>query len=114
MKSLDSLGQRGERAAINYLSKQGWRIVDHNFRLGSKEIDLIASKNKVIALFEIKTRSELTSNYPIGSKQQKTLKQAHLEYCELNCLNPSAVAYHLLLINYYNGRADLEYYPNFL
>ncbi len=114
MKSFDYLGRHGEQAATNYLSKQGWKIIDHNFRLGNKEIDLIASKNNLLTLFEIKTRSEPETNYPISPKQCKILKQAHLEYCELNNLNPAAVAYHLILINYYNGRADLEYYPNFL
>lgn len=114
MKSRNDLGRRGEQAAANYLSNQGWKIIGHNLHLGKKEIDLIAIKNGRITLFEIKTRSSLDTNHPISTRQRATLRQAHQEYCELKNLNPDNVDYNLIIINYFKGQANLEYFSNFL
>jgi len=109
-----TLGQRGEAAAAAFLIKRGWQIIAKNYRINHFEIDLIASNNGAIALFEIKTRAESATSFPINPKQQKTLGLAHYKFCEINKLNPEQVSYNLLLINYFNHRASLEYYPNFL
>jgi len=114
MKARTNLGHRGEQAAVNFLLAHGWIIINRNVRLGKKEIDIIASKNKHIALFEIKTRIEAETNNPISNVQRDTLRLAHLEYCDQNNINPETVAYNLIIINYFKGQANLEYYSDFL
>lgn len=109
-----TLGQRGEAAAAAFLIKRGWQIVGKNYRINHFEIDLIASRNGTIALFEIKTRAEPATSFPISPKQQRILGLAHYKFCEIKKLNPEQVAYNLILINYFKHRASLEYYPNFL
>lgn len=55
-----SLGMRGEKAAVSYLKKIGYKILATNFcnttgrRLG--EIDIIAKDGKELVFIEIKTR----------------------------------------------------------
>jgi putative endonuclease len=64
-----STGKRGEKAAINYLKKQDYKILASNFfnasgrRLG--EIDIVAKDGHEIVFVEVKTRSTASSNSPL-------------------------------------------------
>lgn len=51
-----SLGKNGEDLAVNYLSAQGYKILERNFRAGHQEIDIIASHADIIHFIEVKTR----------------------------------------------------------
>lgn len=109
-----TIGRRGETAAANYLQTRGWQIKARNYKVGHHEIDLIAKKNGQIYLFEIKTRSQANTDELISDQQKRSLRQAHLEFCEQNKLPPASVAYGLIAIFYQGKQAALIYYPNFL
>jgi len=49
-------GLAGEREAAEYLRSRGWVILDHRFRMGRLEVDLIARRGSVVAFVEVKTR----------------------------------------------------------
>ena len=49
-------GYAGERAAMAYLLRLGWRIEAHRFRLGHHDLDLIARQGSLVAFIEVKTR----------------------------------------------------------
>ena len=49
-------GYAGERAAMAYLLRLGWRIEAHRFRLGHHDLDLIARRGNLVAFVEVKTR----------------------------------------------------------
>ena len=49
-------GYAGERVAIAYLLRLGWRIEAHRFRLGRHDLDLIARLGSLVAFIEVKTR----------------------------------------------------------
>ncbi|HWC05807.1 MAG TPA: YraN family protein [Gemmatimonadota bacterium] len=50
------LGEEGERLAARFLEERGYRIVARRWRGAGREIDLIAEKEGVVALVEVKTR----------------------------------------------------------
>lgn len=50
------LGYIGEKAVCEYLYKKGYQILKRNFCIRGGEIDIIASKDDVIAFVEVKTR----------------------------------------------------------
>lgn len=50
------LGQKGEDIAVRYLQKEGYRIIDRNFRTRYGELDIICIKNDVLVFTEVKTR----------------------------------------------------------
>jgi putative endonuclease len=59
------LGQRGEGIAAERLEATGWTILDRNFRMGRKEIDLVARRGEVVAFVEVKTRAGKGYGHPL-------------------------------------------------
>ena len=51
------LGNFGENAVAFYLEKKGYKILARNFTVKGGEIDIIASKDDIIAFVEVKTRA---------------------------------------------------------
>ena len=54
------IGILGEQEATRILEKKGLRIIEHNWRMGHLEVDLIAENSKEIVFAEVKAR---TSTY---------------------------------------------------
>ena len=51
------VGNQGELLTANYLKKQGFEILEMNYRKPWGEIDVIAKKNKIVHFVEVKTVS---------------------------------------------------------
>ncbi len=51
------LGQLGEEAAARYLVLHGYNIRERDWRLGHRDIDIIAEKQGILVMVEVKTRS---------------------------------------------------------
>lgn len=71
-----SLGSIGETFAAEYLEKQGFSILDRNYRSGRYgEIDIIATENEYMCFIEVKTRTGSLYGTPIEAvgyeKRQK-------------------------------------------
>lgn len=69
-------GRTGEQIAADYLTKNGFTILDRNFRSGRfGEVDIIASEGEFICFIEVKTRTGNAFGTPAeavgASKQQK-------------------------------------------
>ena len=56
----------GEDHAAAYLKKQGYKIIDRNYRKNYGEIDIIARKGRVTCFVEVKTRKPS----PLGEGEQ--------------------------------------------
>lgn len=59
------LGRRGEDVAARHLGRSGWRILARNFRLGHKEIDIVARRGRLVAFVEVKTRRNAVFGDPL-------------------------------------------------
>ena len=53
----DPIGIIGEETAARILEKKGFKIVEHNWRMGHLEVDLIAESKTDIAFVEVKART---------------------------------------------------------
>lgn len=69
--STKALGDRGEEIAAAYLEKQGYTILDRNYRYERAEVDLVCFKPAAryaaggeLVFAEVKTRSGLDFGYP--------------------------------------------------
>jgi putative endonuclease len=82
------LGKKGENLAVDYLIKAKYKILERNYRFDKAEVDIIAQKDGVLAIIEVKTRSSLDFGNPqdfVKPKQIKNLVKAVNEYVtELN------------------------------
>ena len=57
MAQHNELGKKGEQLAVDYLLENGYTIVERNYRFQKAEVDIIAQKENVLAVVEVKTRS---------------------------------------------------------
>lgn len=53
----NDFGKKAEDLAADYLQKNGYKILVRNFRFQKAEIDIIAEKDDVIIIAEVKARS---------------------------------------------------------
>ncbi|MBQ3084534.1 MAG: YraN family protein [Clostridia bacterium] len=74
------LGLKGEQAAVRFLRKKRWRILERNFQCRFGELDIIAKDKDCLVFCEVKARSEGMIAAPqesvIYAKQQKMIKTA--------------------------------------
>ncbi len=52
------IGNRAEQKAAEYLDRQGYEIIDRNWRRRDCEIDIVARKDGAIYFVEVKYRSD--------------------------------------------------------
>lgn len=75
-------GKKGERKAVLFLKKHGYKILETNFKNKIGEIDIIAEKDGVIVFVEVKNRSTYRFGRPIEAvdfrKQNKIKKVAEI------------------------------------
>ena len=64
MAEHNELGKKGEELAVEFLRKEGYKILDLNWTFQKAEIDIIAQKESILAIVEVKTRSSLDFGAP--------------------------------------------------
>lgn len=89
------IGELGEKAACKYLKKNGYKILECNYKHFSGkmvgEIDIIARKGETISFVEVKTRKGDDFGLPCEAvtknKQQKLIRTAYtyIEEHNLDC-----------------------------
>ena len=56
MAKHNELGKQGETAAVNYLIQRDYVIRHQNWRKGHLELDIVAAKDDILIVIEVKTR----------------------------------------------------------
>ncbi len=72
-----------ETAAVKYLEKKGYKIIERNFRTKFGEIDIIAKDKDTIAFIEVKARKNQNFGSPkesITYTKKKKLSKSALFY----------------------------------
>ncbi|HUV39502.1 MAG TPA: YraN family protein, partial [Planctomycetota bacterium] len=54
----DQLGRWGEKQAVRFLKKQGYRVLGRNVASGVGEIDVVARDGDEVVFVEVKTRTD--------------------------------------------------------
>ena len=59
------IGRQGEDLAVDFLKKNGYQILEKNFRTKLGEIDIIAQDRDTISFVEVKSRTDATLGSPL-------------------------------------------------
>jgi putative endonuclease len=90
MAEHNELGKQGEQAAVDYLQKNGYIILEQNFVFQKAEIDIIARKGDWLIVIEVKTRSSVDFGNPedfVNKKKITLLVKAIDEYVQQSNLD---------------------------
>lgn len=68
------LGKEGESLAAKFLEKNGYQILEKNWRFQKAEVDLIAQKMNTIVCVEVKTRTSNRIEDPQEAVRKKKIK----------------------------------------
>ena len=74
MAEHNELGKKGEKLAIEFLLKNGYKILETNYRYLKAEVDIIAQKAEVLVAVEVKTRSSDYFEEPQDAVKAKKIK----------------------------------------
>ena len=90
MAKHNELGKKGEQIAVDFLIKNGYEIIERNYRFDKAEVDIIAQIKDTLAIVEVKTRSTTDFGNPqdfVKPKQIQRLVKAVNEYVIVNGLD---------------------------
>jgi putative endonuclease len=74
MAAHNELGKEGEEVAVSYLMGKGYIILDRNWRLNHLELDIVAIKDGLLAIIEVKTRSNTKYMDPEEAVDRKKIR----------------------------------------
>lgn len=90
MAKHNELGKKGEQLAVNFLLENSYDIIERNYRFDKAEVDIIAQKDNILAIIEVKTRSTIDFGNPqdfVKPLQIQRLVKAVDEYVRVNELD---------------------------
>ncbi len=107
----NELGKKGEQIAVEYLLRNGYQILERNWRYLKAEIDIIAKKGNRLIVVEVKTRSTVNIIRPeeaVNNKKIKLLVSAANEYVTKHNLEIE-VQFDIITIHYINNKYNLNH-----
>ena len=80
-------GQEGESIAVGYLKKNGYKILEQNYRNKLGEIDIVAKDRETLVFVEVKTRHSDQYGHPkwaVTPWKQRKISMVALYYLKEN------------------------------
>ncbi|KAA5538127.1 YraN family protein [Paenimyroides baculatum] len=74
MATHNDIGKRGEQLAKEFLETNNYVILETNYRYKKAEIDIIATKENILAIVEVKTRTSTHFGEPESFVNNKKIK----------------------------------------
>ena len=111
MAEHNDLGKLGEELAVEFLQKNGYEILETNYVFQKAEIDIIAKKENILAVVEVKTRSSIDFGLPqdfVKPKKIQLLVKAVNEYVISNDLDVE-VRFDIIAIHNHNKTFEIEH-----
>jgi len=81
----NDIGEKGEKLAAEYLTRNGYKIIHCNWRYKHKEIDILAREKNTLVVVEVKLRSTDYFGDPseaVTRKKQRFLIEAVEAYLD--------------------------------
>jgi putative endonuclease len=110
-------GRLGETLAIAYLVRQGYEILENNYRKQFGEVDIIAREQGTIVFIEVKTRHSSVFGTPseaVNGRKQRQLSRIAQDYLLNHQLSDTAARFDVIgvTLNQHNQPATIELIRN--
>lgn len=108
------VGKAAEQHAAEYLKQKGFTIRDMNWQQGQKEIDIVAEKDGILHIVEVRSLSSTSIMQPYQSitiQKQRNLIWAANAYIEKYNLNME-VRFDIISLVRTSDSIEIEYIPN--
>ena len=109
--SRKGLGREGEEVAARYLEKQGFRILERNYRCRLGEVDLIVERNGTIHFVEVKTRRSTDTVSPlelVPYGKQRHISRVAQHYLAAKRLQDRSADFALLIVDWSRKEPSCE------
>ena len=102
----NELGNDGEKLAEGWLKEKGYSILHRNWRYSHYEIDILALKNNILHIIEVKSRNSALFGYPEESVTKRKFKNLQRAADEFLFRNPGYkwIQYDILAITLYKNK----------
>ncbi|MDD3120741.1 MAG: YraN family protein [Candidatus Gracilibacteria bacterium] len=115
MQNKKQTGNEGELIAINFLVKNGYKILETNHTIKGGEIDIICEKDEKIIFVEVKFRKN--ENYGTGEEaftkaKRKTLLRTIQKYCLSKKIDLDNIQMDFVAISKQKETYNLKHYEN--
>ena len=90
MASHNELGKWGEDVAATYLERQGYTIMERDWKSGHRDLDIIALDGNTVVFVEVKTRRNRLFTEPemaVDYQKIRNLQQAANHYIKYRHIN---------------------------
>ncbi len=93
MAGHNELGRKGEEAAVAFLKKKEYRIVERNWYFSGYEIDIISEDEEFIVFIEVKTRTSSEWGNPgdaVDERRMRRMIRAASHYLKIKRIDKPA------------------------
>ena len=108
-------GKLGESVAISFLKKNGYRILEQNYRNIFGEIDIVAMDGNTIVFVEVKARrSKQFGNpkYSVTYKKKRKISMVALDYLKKKSRMNQRARFDVISISTYSEGPQVEIVKN--
>ena len=106
------VGPGGERAAARYLEKNGYRILEKNYRVFGAEVDLIAQKDETLCFVEVKTRGSDDYGLPeefVDERKRRKIIRAAKVYIGRESYDDFYVRFDIISVLHKNDKIEINH-----
>ncbi len=96
------IGKKGESLAHSFLKRQGYRIIEKNFKTRLGELDIIADDNGCISFIEVRSRSDAKfglAGESIDRRKQNRISKTALAYIKARQLEDKECRFDIVCID---------------
>lgn len=116
-QSNQTVGSIGEGLAADHLLRNGYHILERNFRSKGGEVDIVAKgKDGCIVFVEVKTRRNLAYGLPqlaVTTRKQRQIAKGALSWLSRNQLHDHAARFDVIAVLLHDGAMhELEHIVN--
>ncbi len=108
-------GRRGERLAVRFLKKRGFRVLELNYRKRIGEIDVVAQDGDELVFVEVRTLTGPVRHTPeetIRPEKQRRLSRTALAYIQEKGLEDRPARFDVIAVEFEPGGPVLRHIPD--